>query len=112
MKKIFYENIKNQQLIDVRTKHGYQEGQIKNSLILNPSNFKTYATYYLDVNHTVIFIVSSEEEVHLEELSELADELGFTQNNGYHLIDEVPKEDLQTTETIPAEDFLNKSDDF
>ena len=112
MKKIFYEDIKNQQLVDVRTQHGYQEGHIKNALNLNPSNFKTYATYYLDVNQPVIFIVGSEEEAHLEELSELADELGFTQNNGYLLIDEVPKEDLQTTETIPAEDFLNKSDDF
>ena len=89
MKKIFYEDINNQQLVDVRTQHGYQEGHIKNSLNLNPSNFKTYATYYLDVN-----------------------QLGFNQRNGYLLIDEVPKEDLQTTETIPAEDFLNKSDDF
>ena len=71
MKKIFYEDIKNQQLVDVRTQHGYQEGHIKNSLNLNPSNFKTYATYYLDVNQPVIFIVGSEEEAHLEELSEL-----------------------------------------
>ena len=112
MKKIFYEDIKNQQLVDVRTQHGYQEGHIKNSLNLNPSNFKTYATYYLDVNQPVIFIVGSEEEAHLEELSELADELGFTQNNGYLLIDEVPKENLQSTGTIPAEEFLNKNDDY
>ena len=112
MKKIFYEDIKNQQLVDVRTQHGYQEGHIKNSLNLNPSNFKTYATYYLNVNQPVIFIVGSEEEAHLEELSELADELGFTQNNGYLLIDEVPKENLQSTGTIPAEEFLNKNDDY
>jgi len=112
MKKIFYEDIKNQQLVDVRTQHGYQAGHLKNALNLNPGNFKKYATYYLDVNQPVIFIVGSEEESHLEELSESADALGFTQNNGYLLIDEVPKENLQTTETIPAEEFLNKSDDF
>jgi len=112
MRKMNYKDITNQQLIDVRTQHGYQAGHIKNSLNLNPGNFKTYAPYYLDLNQPVIFIVGSEEEAHLEELSEFADELGFTQNNGYLLIDEVPKENLQTTETIPAEEFLNKSDDF
>ena len=112
MRKINYKDITNQQLIDVRTQHGYQAGHIKNSLNLNPGNFKTYAPYYLDLNQPVIFIVGSEEEAHLEELSELADELGFTQNNGYLLIEEVPKENLKTTETIPAEDFLNKTDDF
>lgn len=112
MRKINYKDITNQQLIDVRTQHGYQVGHIKNSLNLNPGNFKTYAPYYLDLNQPVIFIVGSEEEAHLEELSEFADELGFTQNNGYLLIDEVPKENLQTTGTIPAEEFLNKNDDY
>lgn len=112
MKKISYEDINNQQLIDVRTQHDYQSGHLKNSLNLNPGNFKTYVTYYLDLNQPVIFIVGSEEEAHLEELSGVADELGFTQNNGYLLIEEVPKENLKTTETIPAEDFLNKTDDF
>ena len=112
MRKINYKDITNQQLIDVRTQHGYQAGHIKNSLNLNPGNFKTYAPYYLDLNQPVIFIVGSEEEAHLEELSEFADELGFTQNNGYLLIDEVPKENLQTTGTIPAEEFLNKNDDY
>ncbi|WP_161879280.1 rhodanese-like domain-containing protein [Alkalibacterium sp. MB6] len=112
MKKINHKDINDQQLIDVRTQHDYQAGHIKNSLNLNPGNFEKYATYYLDLNQPVIFIVGSEEEGHLEELSESADELGFTQNNGYLLIDEVPKENLQTTETIPAEEFLNQSDDF
>lgn len=112
MKKINYKDINNQQLIDVRTQHGYQAGHLKNSLNLNPGNFKTYATYYLDVNQPLIFIVASEDETQLEELSEVADELGFTQNSGYLLIEEVPKENLQTTETIPVEDFLNKSEDF
>lgn len=112
MRKINYKDITNQQLIDVRTQYDYQSGHLKNSLNLNPGNFKTYATYYLDLNQPVIFIVGSEEEAHLEELSGVADELGFTQNNGYLLIDEVPKENLQTTGTIPAEEFLNKNDDY
>lgn len=112
MRKINYKDITNQQLIDIRTQHDYQSGHLKNSLNLNPGNFKTYATYYLDLNPPVIFIVGSEEEAHLEELSGVADELGFTQNNGYLLIDEVPKENLQTTGTIPAEEFLNKNDDY
>lgn len=112
MRKINCKDITNQQLIDVRTQYGYQAGHIKNSLNLNPGNFKKYATYYLDVNQPLIFIVASEDETQLEELSEVADELGFTKNNGYLLIVEVPKENLQTTETIPAEDFLNKSENF
>lgn len=112
MRKINYKDITNKQLIDVRTQYDYQSGHLKNSLNLNPGNFKTYATYYLDLNQPVIFIVGSEEEAHLEELSGVADELGFTQNNGYLLIDEVPKENLQTTGTIPSEEFLNKNDDY
>ena len=112
MNKIPYEEINNQQLVDVRTQYGYQAGHIKNSLNLNPGNFKKYATYYLDVNEPVIFIVGAEGEAQLAELTGVADELGFTQNNGYLLIDDVPKENLQTTETVPAEDFLNKSEDF
>ena len=108
MRKINYKDITNQQLIDVRTQHGYQVGHIKNSLNLNPGNFKTYAPYYLDLNQPVIFIVGSEEEAHLEELSEFADELGFTQNNGYLLIDEVPKENLQTTELFQLKNFSIK----
>jgi len=112
MKKTNYKDMNDQQLIDVRTQHGYQAGHIKNSLNLNPGNFKKYATYYLDLNQPIIFIIGSEDEAQLAEFSGVADELGFNQKNGYLLIDEVPKENLQTTETIPAEEFLNQSDDF
>ena len=84
MNKIPYEEINNQQLVDVRTQYGYQAGHIKNSLNLNPGNFKKYATYYLDLNQPVIFVVRSEEEGHLEELSESANELGFNQKNGFY----------------------------
>lgn len=52
---------------------------IKNLLNLNPGNFKKYATYYLDLNQPVIFVVGSEDEDQLKDLSEVADELGFTQ---------------------------------
>src|SRR5699024_7847816 len=110
MKKINYNEINDQQLVDVRLQHDYQAGHISKSLNLNPSNFKKYATYYINLNKPVIFIVGSEDK--LEELSKVADELGISQLDGYLLIDEVPKENLQTTETIPAGDFLNKSDDF
>src|SRR5699024_7162289 len=73
-------------------------------------HFKKYTAYYINLNKPGIFRVESEDK--LEQLSKVADELGITQLDGYLLIDEVPKENLQTTETIPAGDFLNKSDDF
>src|SRR5690625_3030326 len=112
MKKLNYTDITNSQLIDIRTQHDFQAGHLKNSLNLNLGNFKKYATYYLDLNQPIIFIVNSEHEVKLEELFELAKSLGFTKVIGYLSIDEVPNKALQTTKTIPAEEFLNKSNDF
>lgn len=112
MKKINYKEINDQQLVDVRSQHDYQAGHISKSLNLNPGNFKKYATYYINLSKPVIFIVGSEDKDKLQVLSKVADELGISQLNGYLLIDEVPKENLQTTETIPAGDFLNISDNF
>lgn len=112
MKKLNYKEINSHQLVDVRTQYSYQAGHLTNSLNLNPDNFKDYATYYLNLEQPIIFIVDSENENQLTEIAEVADDLGFAQINGYLLIDEVPTENLQTTETIPAEDFLNQSADF
>ena len=112
MEKINYKEIKDQQLVDVRPQHDYQAGHINKSLNLNPNNFKKYAAYYINLSKPVIFIVGSEDKDKLEELSKVADELGISQLDGYLLIDEVPKENFQATETISAGDFLNKSDDF
>ena len=112
MKKINYKEINDQQLVDVRLQHDYQAGHISKSLNLNPGNFKKYATYYINLSKPVIFIVGSKDNDKLEGLSKVADELGISQLDGYLLIDEVPKENLQTTETILAGDFLNKSDYF
>lgn len=112
MKKLNYTDITNSQLIDIRTQHDFQAGHLKNSLNLNLGNFKKYATYYLDSNQPIIFVVNSEHDVKLEVLFELAKSLGFTKVNGYLSIDEVPNKALQTTKTIPAEEFLNKSNDF
>lgn len=112
MKKLNYTALNNEQLIDIRTQHEYQAGHIKNSLNLNPGNFKKFVTHYLDLNQPIIFIVGAEGESKLEELSEHAEDLGFTQKNGYLPINEVPSKELQTTKTISAEEFLNKLDDF
>ena len=112
MKKLTYKEINTHQFIDVRTQHSYQAGHLKNSLNLNTGNFKNYATYYLDLNQPITFIVDSEDKNQLAELSKVATDLGFTQVNGYLLNDEVPKENLRTIETIQAADFLNQSTDF
>lgn len=112
MNKLDYTDITNQQLVDLRTQHGYQAGHVENSLNLNPGNFKKYASYFLDKNKPLVFIIGTEEEAKLEDIGTLADAIGFTNVEGYLLIDEVPEEKLQQTETIPAEDFLNKEDEF
>lgn len=112
MKKLNYTNIKEQAIIDIRSQHDYQKGHLKNSLNLNPGNFKKYAKYYYTSDQPILFVVGKVEQGELENLSTLAKEMGFTQITGYILADEIPNEDLQKMNTIPVKDFLNKDDDY
>lgn len=112
MKKLHVSEISTNQLVDVRNQHDYQAGHLTNSLNLNPGNFKKYAKFYLSDKEPVVFIVGTAEAAQLEELSDAADELGFTQIAGYILMDEVPAEKHETTATIPAAEFLNHEEDY
>ena len=112
MKKLNFEDIKEQQLVDVRTQHEYQAGHVENSLNLNPGNLKKYANNYLDLKQPIVFIIGTNEQSDLAELSALAEEVGFTQITGYLLADEIPTEKAYTLETISVDKFLNKEDDY
>lgn len=112
MKKLNFEDIKEQQLVDVRTQHEYQAGHVENSLNLNPGNLKKYANNYLDLKQPIVFIIGTNEQSDLAELSALAEEVGFTQITGYLLADEIPTEKSYTLETITVDEFLNKEDDY
>ena len=112
MKKLNFEDIKEQQLVDVRTQHNFQAGHVENSLNLNPGNFKKYAIDYLNLKLPIVFIVGTEDKSDLKELSALAEEVGFTHITGYLLADEIPTEKAYTLETISVDKFLNKEDDY
>ncbi|WP_277631413.1 rhodanese-like domain-containing protein [Atopococcus tabaci] len=112
MNKLNYSEIKDQQLVDSRLQHAFQAGHLKGSLNLNPSNFEKYAAVYLDADQPVVFVISREQQAELDEMATLAEELGFTQIDGFVLADELPQENLETTATIPAAAFLEKEDDY
>lgn len=112
MNKLNYSEIKDQQLVDSRLQHAFQSGHLKGSLNLNLSNFKKYAAIYLDADQPVVFVISREQQAELDEMATLAEELGFTQIDGFVLEDELPQENLETTATIPAAAFLEKEDDY
>lgn len=112
VKKLDFTDIKDEQIVDIRTQYDFQAGHIENSLNLNPSNFKKYATDHLLTNEPILFIVSSQEQSELEETFENAKKLGFSQIKGYVSIDDIPTEKLQQIKTISPEEFLNKKDNY
>ncbi|WP_161878269.1 rhodanese-like domain-containing protein [Alkalibacterium sp. MB6] len=112
MKQLAYSDINEQQLIDCRSQHDFQGGHLKQSLNLTASNFKKYATYYLDVDQPLVFIVGSKEEAELDNLSDSADDLGFNQVSGYIHVEDIPAEALETLGTTAPKDFLSKEDDY
>lgn len=108
MKKLHVSDINQQQLVDVRTQHDFQAGHLKGALNLIPRHFKHYGAHYLEKNQPLVFLVKDEEEV--TELKQAASEEGYEQVEGYLLMDDVPAEKLETTETIPAEEFLKQEE--
>lgn len=112
MKKLTFDEIKNQQLVDLRLQLDYQEGHFKNSLNLNPKNFKKYATDFLASDQPIVFIADNNSTEALEELETFVKQEGLGQVEGYILNKDIPDENLQQTETIPADEFLNKEDDY
>lgn len=112
MKKLAYNDIKDQQLIDIRSQQDYQNGHLKNSLNLNPKNFKKYAVDFLSPNQPIVFVIGNENADGLEELYKFAKKEGFSRIDGLLSIDDVPNKNLQKTDTIAAEEFLNKENDY
>lgn len=112
MKKLNYEDVKDHNVIDVRSQHDYQTDHVKGSLNLNPGNFKKYGTYYFSSDDPIVFVVENDEKVELENLAIVAEDLGFSKVEGYILAAEVPVDNLEKLETIPVKDFLNKENDY
>lgn len=112
MNKLTFTDLKEQQIIDTRSQHEYQAGHVEHSINLNPGNFKTYALDFLSTETPLVFATGQEDESEISELKELAEELGFTQVEGYLRIEDVPSDELQTTDTISAADFLAKEDEY
>lgn len=112
MNKLTFTDLKEQQIIDIRSQHEYQAGHVEYSINLNPGNFKTYALDFLSTETPLVFATGQEDESEISELKELAEELGFTQVEGYLRIEDVPSDELQTTDTISAADFLAKEDEY
>lgn len=77
MKKLTFDEIKNQQLVDLRLQLDYQKGHFKNSLNLNPKNFKKYATDFLASDQPIVFIADNNSTEALEELETFVKQEGF-----------------------------------
>ena len=110
MQKLDYSEIKDQSLVDIRSQYEFQEGHVKNALNLNPGNFKTYAKSFLPSDQPIVFIVEDTEDI--EALDEFAKESGFTEIDGYLLAQDIPNEELEQTETIPANAFFKLKEDY
>ena len=100
MNKLTYSDITHQQLVDVRPQLDYQSGHIKQSLNLNPKNFKKYADHLLSKNESLILIGNDERE--LEDVEALAKDMGFALVEGYITIEDVSPEKLETSHTVSA----------
>lgn len=112
MDKLNYHDIGEQQLLDLRSQHDFQAGHVKGSLNLNPGNFKKYAVVYLMPEKPLVFVISDNEQADLQALSAFAQEIGVTQIDGFLSADDIPSEQLETTKTIPAEEFLQKEGNY
>lgn len=110
MEKLTYSDITHQQLVDIRPQLDYQSGHIKQSLNLNPKNFKKYADHLLSKSEPLIFIGQGKSE--LEDVQALAKEMGFALVEGYIHVEDVSPEKLETSHTVSAESFLKQSEDY
>lgn len=112
MKKLSYTDIQEQYLIDIRDQDAFHSGHLQHSLNLNPKNFVKYANDILSNDQDILFVADANTEEQVDDLRTKAEKLGFNQINGYLLIEEVPSEKLQTTDTISVQDFVNLDEDY
>lgn len=112
MKEINYTDIQGGRLIDIRSQYAFQAGHAKGSLNLNPSNFKKYLQDFLTSDQSIIIIAGQDNLTDIDALSEYLQEIGYVHIKGYLLAENIPAEKLEILETIPANDFLNLSDNY
>lgn len=112
MKQLSYEDLKQQQLVDIRAQVDYQTGHLEHSLNLNIGNFKTYALDFLKVDQPFVFVTGTDSVAERDELCEIAKEHGFTNIEGYLPIEAVPAEKLVQTALISAKDFFTTDGEF
>lgn len=111
MNRLTFEQIKAQQLVDLRDQHAFQTGHLKKSINMNPKNFQKFGSDLLSITDPFVFVVDSEIEKLLDKINEDAMANGFQHVEGYIHIDEVAKDTLETSRTISAKAFLNKEDE-
>lgn len=112
MEKLNYKQINHQQLIDVRGQLDYQAGHGKESLNLNPGNFKKFATSFVSTDQRIVFIIGEQTQSLIDELQAISQELDYPQIDGYILAEDIPAEGIDQTNTISVEDFLKLNDDY
>ncbi|MGP6140671.1 rhodanese-like domain-containing protein [Jeotgalibaca sp. A127] len=112
MKKLNYPEIADAQIIDIRSQLAFQNGHAKGSLNLTAKNFKKYAGAFLSQDQPLAFVVGEEAPDEIAELETIAREMGYAHIAGFLVIDEIPKEAIQHSDTITAADFLKKESDF
>lgn len=112
MKKVHYEDINDQQLIDLRDQNEFRAGHIKQSINLIPKNLTKYASHYIKPDQPIILITDSKDDTMQNKLFKIENQLDLSEEIGFMSIDEYPTHELQTTDSASAEEFLNNTTDY
>lgn len=107
MEKIIFDQLNNQQVVDIRNQKSFQEGHVKGSLNLNPKNLLKYGREFLEDSEEIVLIVSKEDEADLDELVALTKNEEIEGISNYLIAEELPEEALKTVPTISVADFMS-----
>lgn len=110
--KISFDQIKNQQIVDLRAQKEFQQGYLAGALNLIPKNLLKYGKQLLDSKKEIILITTEENQKELSDLVEEAKNQDIENITGYLLVEEIPTEGLKTIPTISAENFMTLEGDY
>lgn len=112
LQKLTFKDIHEEQIIDTRLQKAFQAGSIKDAINIPLAKFEKTSLSLLDPLIPTVFILSENDNDHLNSLATTGQALGFDSIKGYLLAEELPVEHLHRTETLSAKDFLETKKDY
>lgn len=106
------DQIRNQQIVDLRPQKDFQAAHVKGALNLSPKNLLKYGKQFLDKEGDVVLVVAEENSAEVVALVEDAAEVGIGNIVGYVVAEELPDTDQESTPTISAEAFMALEGDY